>query len=194
MLAVFIDSIRGITPFDDNDSKIKNVMTALNSIVCDKHGAALIYIDHHKKGQAVTLLDRSVGTTAKTSAVRRVLSVVPVSTYVRKLSLAKSNILGENPPELLAALTDNDLVIYEAAEHTESSLVGQAQQWLIKMFSERDTYKVVDIYEAGQKLGFSSHTLKRAKEHLSIEAWRKPPGSWFWTCRTFLREQQQTLV
>jgi hypothetical protein len=169
-------------------------MTALNSIVCDKHRATLVYIDHHKKGQAPTLLDRGVGTTAKAAAVRRVLSVVPVSTYVRKISLAKSNILGDNPAELLAALTDNELVIYEAAEQAENSLVGQAQQWLIKMFSERDTYKVVDIYDAGQKFGFSSHTLKRAKEHLSVEAWRKPPGSWFWTCRTFLKGEQGNLV
>jgi archaellum biogenesis ATPase FlaH len=191
---VFMDSIRGITPFDDNDSKIKNVMTALNSIVCDKHRATLVYIDHHKKGQAATLLDRGVGTTAKAAAVRRVLSVVPVSTYVRKLSLAKSNILGDNPPELLAALTDNDLVIYEAVEQAESSLVGQAQQWLIRMFSERDTYKTLDIYEEGEKFGFTSHTLKKAKQHLSIEAWRKPPGSWFWTCRTFLKETQGSLV
>ena len=93
VLAVFIDSIRGITPYDDNDSRIKNPMMDLNGIVCDKHRASLIYIHHFKKGKDCSLLDRNTGPTSIASSVRAVFSVLPVSANVKKLVLAKANIL-----------------------------------------------------------------------------------------------------
>ena len=189
VLAVFIDSIRGISPFDDNDSKIKNVMMNVNAIVCDKHRASLIYIDHHKKGSAATILDQSVGTTAKTAAVRRVFSVVPVSTYVRKIVCAKSNILGEIPCDLIAALSDDKLFIYEANEQSESSMIGQAEQWLIEIFSKHKTYKCTDVYDMGKQYGLSSDVLKKAKQHLNINSWQEAFGKpWYWTCKTFMGE------
>jgi archaellum biogenesis ATPase FlaH len=194
VLAVFIDSIRGIAPFDDNDSRIKNVLMDVNAIVCDKHKASLIYIDHFKKGEAKTLLDRSVGTTAKTAAVRRVFSVIPVSTFIRKIVIAKSNILGDMPPELMAALANDRLVICEATEKVEATVISQAEKWLIEMFSKKETYKVTDVYEAGEKAGFNVEVLRKAKQHLGVDVWNSGRGSaWYWTCKTFLSEDQGDL-
>jgi archaellum biogenesis ATPase FlaH len=190
VLAVFIDSVRGISPYEDSDSRIKNVLMDINSIVCDKYGASLIYIDHHKKGISQTLLDRSVGTTAKAAAVRGVISVLPVSTYVRKMCVAKNNPMTEIPPELMAALYNDRLIIYETTAPTDSSLIGQAEHWLLEMFSKRDTYKATDIYNEGEELGFSSDVLKKAKKNLDIDAYNEGVGKpWYWTCTTFLEKR-----
>ena len=70
IICVFIDSVRGMSRLDDNDPKNGDIMHMINSIVCDKHRATLVYIDHHGKGAKSNLLDKAVGTTAKTSSVR----------------------------------------------------------------------------------------------------------------------------
>jgi len=44
LLCVFIDSIRGMTNSDDNDPKIGGIMHRLNSLICDKHKATLVYL------------------------------------------------------------------------------------------------------------------------------------------------------
>jgi archaellum biogenesis ATPase FlaH len=189
IIAVVIDSIRGITPFDDNDSKVKNVMMRLNSLVCDKSGASLIYIDHHKKGATSTTLDKAVGSTAKTAAVRRVFSVLPISGFVRKIECAKSNILGDRPVDLMAALSDERLYIYESEKGSESTVVGQAEKWLIKMFSKQTSYRASDLYERGKEFGFSDSTLKTAKGHLGISSSQGGVGTpWNWTCDRFKKD------
>lgn len=195
VLAVVIDSIRGISKYGDNESEIKNVMIPLNGIVCDKYRAALIYIDHEKKGQTTNLLDKVSGSPAKTAAVRRVFSIVSVSAYVRKVVLAKSNILGTPPPDLMAALSQGGLTIYEVKDSSDVSLIGQAEQWLIKMFSERGTYKANELYDRGLKAGFTSDVLKKAKTHLNINVWKDagPGGAWHWSCDTFLNPDSLVL-
>ena len=50
ILAVFIDSIRGMSRLDDNDPRNGDLMHKINAIVCDKHRAGLVYMDHHGKG------------------------------------------------------------------------------------------------------------------------------------------------
>ena len=185
-IAVFIDSIRGISPYDDNESKIKNVMMALNSIVCDQHNSALVYLDHWSKGQRDNLLDKAVGTTAKTAAVRAVYSITSESAYTRSIQCAKMNLLGQEPATLKSVESSNGIIIYEATEKTDHSLVAQAEKYLIEIFSLKPTYSAQNIYEEAEERGIGSETLKKAKKKLGIESVRGEGigGSWEWKCTT----------
>ena len=185
ILAVVIDSIRGMSPFDDNDSKVKNPMMALNSIVCDKYGASLIYIDHHKKGQSKNLLDKSVGTTAKTAAVRAVYSVLKAGEYVRKIMLAKTNLFDHQVGPLMAALSDTGLTLYESSEKSGATQRGEAQRWLIKMFATKIRYRTNKILAMGAKEDFTEPTLQKAKKELGIVSLRDEDG-WYWFSDAFL--------
>ena len=193
ILAVFVDSIRGITPYDDLDSRIKNPMMDLNGIVCDKHRASLIYIHHFKKGKDCSLLDRNTGPTSIASSVRAVFSVLPVSANVKKLVLAKANILGHVSIPLMSAQSGNTITLYETSEKTDASLVGQAEQWLIEIFGRQDTYRATDIYADGEQYGFKSGTLKEAKKHLSMDVYLengKVGDPWMWKCKQFLQKEE----
>ena len=61
ILCVFIDSIRGMSRLDDNDAKNGDIIQQINAIVCDKHRAGLVYIDHMGKGKKSNLLDKQWG-------------------------------------------------------------------------------------------------------------------------------------
>jgi archaellum biogenesis ATPase FlaH len=187
-IAVFIDSIRGISPYDDNESKIKTPMMALNSIVCDQHAAALVYLDHWSKGQKDNLLDKAVGTTAKTAAVRAVYSITSESAYTRLIQCAKMNLLGQEPATLTSVESSRGIIIYEATGKTDHSLVAQAEKYLIEMFSLKPKYSAQDIYEEAEERGIGSETLKKAKRKLGIESVRGEGigGSWEWKCTTFI--------
>jgi hypothetical protein len=189
VLAVFIDSIRGITPFDDNESKIKNVMMPLNGIVCDKYGCSLVYIDHFKKGSAQSLLDKLSGSPAKAAAVRCVYAITPVSGMVRKLELAKTNILDHRPAALKTVLSgERGLIIYET-EQPDHTMKDEAQKWLIDMFSKQSEYRSSEIYDLGLQYGFGEETLKKAKQDLSIDSKLEGVGKpWMWVCDRFLNK------
>jgi hypothetical protein len=186
VLAVFIDSIRGITPFDDNESKIKNVMMPLNAIVCDKYGAGLAYLDHHKKGLASTLLDKVSGTPAKAAACRVVYAITTAGAYVRKIELAKTNILDHRPPLLKSVFSKtHGLIIYEVPE-ADPSAKDAAQRFLIDLFSEQTRYTTGEITELGEQQGLGYETLKKAKAELGIESKNEGIGQpWLWICDKF---------
>jgi archaellum biogenesis ATPase FlaH len=189
VLAVFIDSIRGISRFDDNESKIKTVMLPLNGIVCDKYGCSLIYIDHFKKGIATNLLDKVVGSTAKAAAVRCVYAITPVGGLVRKISVAKTNILNHRPDELRTTLRGGKgLLIYEC-EQPDHTLRDEAQEWLIALFSKQAEYRASEIYSLGEHDSFGISTLKTAKQDLGIDSKQEAVGKpWNWICYRFLDE------
>jgi len=195
ILAVIVDSIRGITPYDDLDSRIKNPMMALNGIICDKFRASLIYIHHLKKGgKDGMLLDRNTGPTSIASSVRAVYTVLPVSSSVKKIVKAKTNILGHEPIELFSAKSGNGIVIYESKEKSDSSLIGQAQEWLVEIFRKQTDHLVSDIYQDGATLGFSSDVLKKAKKHLPVDASNDGVGKpWHWKCESFLDSENTAL-
>jgi hypothetical protein len=162
-------------------------MMNLNSIICDKYRASLAYIHHLKKATDCSLLDRNTGPTAIASSVRAVYTVLPVSAYVRKVVLAKMNILGHVPCELMAALAESQLVIYNSTEKSESSQLARAEKWLIEMFLKQRNYRARDIYREGERAGFSESTLKEAKKNLPIDSYNEGVGTpWYWTCERFL--------
>jgi len=164
ILAVFIDSIRGMSSLEDNDPKNGHLMHKLNAIVCDKHRAAIVYIDHHGKGQKSNLRDKSVGTTAKNAAVRVVLAVTPKgrSKYVRRVQIAKSN-LGDIGGELESIEIDGRITIRKPETETEESTIGRAEQFLIDLFKEQTKYPATEIYGKGAEVDLPASTLRKAK-------------------------------
>ncbi len=189
VLAVFIDSIRGMTSYGDNDSEVGNVMMAVNGVVCDRHGAGLIYIDHWKKGKSEkdnphSLLDKAVGSTAKTSAVRLVLSVLPASKFKRVLKEAKNN-LGKPAPELEVLKSGGRLVFHEAKRATEQSMKEKAEELLFDLFAERQRIPASEIAEEGEKRGVSFDVLKKVKDTLGVDS-IKDAERWWWIWDAFI--------
>ena len=182
ILCVFIDSIRGMSRLDDNDPKNGDLMHKLNSIICDKHRAGLVYIDHHGKGAKSNLLDKAVGTTAKTSSVRGVLSVMPVSKFKRIIKPAKANISSMGG-ELEVLKVGNDIIIQEPKVHSDETLKGKAEEWLINLFAQNSCMRATEVYRMGEDEGFSGSLLKIVKKDLGIQARRdgeKSAWKWVW--------------
>lgn len=181
IICVFIDSIRGMSRLDDNDPKNGDLIHKLNSIICDKHRAGLVYIDHHGKGQKSNLLDKAVGTTAKTSSVRGVLSVMPVSKFKRVIKPAKANISSMGG-ELEVLKVGNDILIQEPKIQSDETMSDRAEEFLINLFSKKSSIKARDVFSQGEKEGISYHMLKKAKGVLGIQADKKGPKEpWIWS-------------
>jgi archaellum biogenesis ATPase FlaH len=180
-IAVFIDSIRGMTSQSVNDEDVGNTMRQLNAIVCDKHQAALIYLHHWNKRESDNLLDRNTGTTAITAAARLVLSVLPASKYVRKIVVTKSNLADEIPT--LEVVKQGDSLSISEIEIPDETQTDQAESFLIEQFSANPKLYARDIYQAGEEQGLSSQSLKRAKTKLGIKSVREDFG-WIWKWRT----------
>jgi hypothetical protein len=160
---------------------------AINNIVCDKHRASLVYLDHWGKGEKHNLLDKAVGTTAKTAAVRAVYSILKESEYTRKIECAKINLFGQEPSMLKSAQTSHGVIIYQAETKTDYSLVAQAEKFLIEIFSKRHTYLAADIYEEAEKRNITAERVKEAKKRLEIDSVKADGigGGWRWVCKTF---------
>lgn len=183
ILCVFIDSIRGMSRLDDNDPKNGDIMHMINSIVCDKHRAGLVYIDHHGKGAKSNLLDKAVGTTAKTSSVRGVLSVMPVSKFKRIIKPAKANISSMGG-ELEVLKVGNDIIIQEPKTHSDETQKDKAEEFLINLFTQNSSIRATEVYRMGEDEGFSGTLLKVVKKELGIKSTREnrdSPWKWVWS-------------
>ena len=182
IICVFIDSIRGMSRLDDNDPKNGDVIHALNSVICDKHKAGLVYLDHHGKGKKSNLLDKAVGTTAKTSSVRGVLSVMPVSKFKRVIKPAKANI-STMGGELEVLKIGNEIIIQEPHTQSDESMRDKAEEFLINLFSQHNSKRATEVYRMGEDEGFSGSLLKKVKKDLGIESIRDnrdSPWKWVW--------------
>ncbi|MBL7203690.1 MAG: AAA family ATPase [Desulfobacteraceae bacterium] len=186
ILAVFIDSIRGMSRYDDNDAGNGDLMHKINAIVCDKYRAALIYIDHHGKGRKDNLLDRNVWSTAKTSAVRGVLSVMPVSKFKRIIKPAKANISSMGG-DLDVIKIGEKIIIQEPKVHSDETMKDKAEEFLINLFSKNSSIRSTEVYRMGEEEGFSGSLLKMVKKELGIESTREnrdSPWKWEWPLYT----------
>ena len=187
ILAVFVDSIRGSTGCEDNESRTGSLMHKVNSVVCDKHKASLIYIHHWGKSKKESLLDRSVGSTAITAAVRHILSVEQKSKYKREIKCAKSNI--ENSPVLECIKLGNRIEIFEPSMLSEESQVDRGEKLLSDLFAEREQIPAYEIYRAAEQIGVLDTSLKDAKKRLGVESVRNGK-TWDWVLslggKTFL--------
>jgi archaellum biogenesis ATPase FlaH len=182
VLAVFIDSIRGMSKFGDNDDAIGGIMHQVNAIVCDNHKAALIYLDHHKKGKADNLLDKSCGTTAKTSAVRIVYAIQKTSMVVCSIEPAKINIFKEIP-ELKSIKMDNKIIISQAEIVSDKTMTGKAEIFLTRLFSKNPEMYARDVYRmALEEEGLTDGVIKKAKANLGCISVDRLEGNgpWIW--------------
>lgn len=181
ILAVFIDSIRGMSKFGDNDDGVGKVIHQINAIVCDKYRAGLVYIDHHKKGTAANLLDKNSGTTAKTSAVRVVYAIKKESKLVASIIPTKVNIFYEIPE--LTSIKQGDKIRISAKEIlSDNTMTDKAELFLADLFSKNSEMFARNVYSMGEAEGFSDGVLKRAKKNLGcIKVDRvDSTGPWIW--------------
>jgi hypothetical protein len=86
-------------------------------------------MDHHKKGAASNLLDKTAGSTAKTSAVRLVLAIEKKSKLIRTIKPAKVNIFKEIP-ELESIQVGHEIHIRELTKLTDPSMTDKCEMWL----------------------------------------------------------------
>lgn len=181
ILAVYLDSLRGITQLPENEGQIGKLMHRINSLVCDKFGATLVYLHHLNKSGQGSLLNQSSGNTAITAAVRHVLTVTRRSKFVRVIRCAKSNI-DDTIPELEVVKIGRDITIQPALKCSEESLCDRAEKFVTELFVDRTEIEAAEVYRAGEKLGFSSSLLKKVKGNLGIDSRQQSPGKpWFWT-------------
>jgi len=145
ILMVIIDSLRGATPFSENDDKTGKVMLKLNGVVCDRHKATLLYIHHWNKKENVSTLDKSSGSTAITSAVRIILSVIKKTMHNRTIKEAKNNIT-TMLPELESVKVGNQIMIYERKTKTDERLKDKAEEWLIEVFKKEKNMQLKKLY------------------------------------------------
>jgi len=186
VVAVVIDSIRGMQAMGENDSRIAGVLSEVNSIVCDRHKCCCIYIAHHKKGRTRKRIDRLSGSTGIPSSVRAVYSLEKVSDCVCRIIPDKSNALGHNSRTYRSILIEGDegffdICITEETDQVELTKVGKAEEFLIDLFKEAKKIRATDAYSQGANAGFSGATLRRAKLTLGIESRRdERTGPFFW--------------
>jgi hypothetical protein len=168
-----------MSSLDDNDAKNGQIMHKINALVCDKYRAALIYIDHWKKGKADNLIDRSVGTTAKTAAVRVILSVVNRTKFTREIKIAKSNV---GPiPNLISYETDKGIIISQPHDETEETQSTKAEAFLLNLGTKTNLLPANEVYHLAEQEGISSDTLKKVKNKIGIKGERESPtGPWIW--------------
>lgn len=178
VLAVFIDSIRGMSSLDDNDAKNGHVMHKINAIVCDKYKATLIYVDHWGKGKKDNLLDKAVGTTAKTAAVRLVLSVIENSKYTRVIKPAKSNLL-PGIPNLRSVQKGTNIFIEQPLDESDETLTNKLESFLVNLLAGGEEMSAAQIYRLTEAEGYTEPLVKSVKHKLNIKS-KKVSGEWVW--------------
>jgi len=178
-LVVFIDSVRGMSRHSENDDKLGKVMQSVNAIVCDKHKAALVYLDHYKKGTTVDPLDKVAGSTAKTAAVRLVMGVEKKSVATVHVKSTKNNFMGVEIPELESIQIGDKIHIRELTQLTDQSLTNKCQLWLTELMSKKKQIPAKELYDLGEDKQFSSSLIKKVKRDLPITVDRIE-NRWWW--------------
>jgi hypothetical protein len=169
--------------------------------LAEKYGPAVVVVAHRRKGFGTLADDLALGSRAFTGLARAVWHVTPdPDNKVRRLLLpGKNNLAAEGhglafmicgePPGLH---WESDPVLMSAddclAAECKASKPGpnaevrqQAVTWLQAALadSERPAKELID--EAREAACIAPATLRRAREELRVEAYRKQvPGPWYW--------------
>jgi hypothetical protein len=189
-VAVVIDSIRGMQSMGENDPKLAGVMSAVNSLVCDKHRCACIYIAHHKKGREENRLNRVAGGTGITSSVRAVYTVEKISDLVCRIVPDKSNTLGHQASIYKSVLIETDdgfeISIVKDSDAFDDTQKSKSERFLVSLFREGTEFEAKEIYRRGATEGLSASVLKKAKSNLPIEVINSGVGTpWVWRCSLY---------
>ena len=151
VVAVVIDSIRGMQSIGENDPQMASLMSMLNSIICDKHKAACIYIAHHKKGLEPMRLNKVSGSTSITSSVRAVYALERISECVCTITPDKANALGHNPKTYKSVLIEKEggsyeISIIEGEQDQDATQTAKAEKFLISLFRQKAIWMAAEIY------------------------------------------------
>ena len=182
VIAVFIDSVRGMTEQSVNDEETGNTMRKINGVVCDRHKAALIYLHHWNKKDTKSLLDKNTGSTAITAAVRLVLSVIPQTKYIRKVIVGGKNNLGREVEALEVMKNGHGIEIYDPAQGGIITQKERCEEFLLDILKDKKELPQKEIEARGAKLGLNINTIKDVKANMPIES-RKEGSTWYWRRR-----------
>jgi len=177
VLIVFVDSLRGASNLDANEDKMRIPIMNLSGIVCDKHGAACLWLHHNNKTKRDSMLDNVAGSPAITAAVRQILHIKKKSTYVRLIEQSKTNVDESSPLEMLK--TGNDIVIREPSLQSDERQTDAAESFLLSLFKETDAIAANELFKKAEESGILEHPLKNAKRRLGIES-KKTGNTWMW--------------
>jgi predicted ATP-dependent serine protease len=180
-LAVFIDSIRGMTEQSVNEEEVGNTMRKLNAIVCDKHKCTPIYLHHNNKKTEGSWRNRITGTGAILAAVRVALMILPQGKYIRRLVVAKSNLFAEMP-ELNVVKQGGALQIYDDGEPFDTE-TDKAEKFILELFKDRAEMAAKDIYQLGKIENITVKSLKEARYKIPGLVSIKKGNFWVWVLR-----------
>jgi hypothetical protein len=180
VVLVAIDSLRGMQSMGENDSKIANIISVINSIVCDVNKSSLVYIVHTKKGKEAIKINRVSGSNSIVSGVREVYFVEKEGELTRKISLVETNVLGHNANPYRSVLIEDEdsfeILITEETDEKNETMQDRAEKFLISLFQKKEEYEVKEIFRLGSEEGLRSGTIKKARTKLGIKAERKDPA------------------
>jgi len=119
------------------------------------------------------------------------LSIIPVSTYVRQIKIAKNN-LSASAPVLRSTEVNGKIRFSGCVSASEETQQKRAERWLIELFSKRQTISALEIYRQGEKFGFSVTLLRTLKSTLGVSH-RKIQGRLYW-CPPFSIETSDSVT
>jgi hypothetical protein len=195
-----IGSFLGSNTDAHRDNEVRAVLTPVAALA-EKHGVAVLVVAHRRKSFGTLADDMALGSRAFTALARAVWHVTPdPDNKARRLFLpGKNNLAPEghgsaftiwgDPPALswedTPVLMNADDCLAAESKATKPGPAADAREyaagWLRTALSNGARPAKELIAEACEAACISQATLRRAREQLSVEAYReKTPGPWYW--------------
>ncbi len=177
---VIIDSLRSISNIQLKSDRIGWLMNKINSIVCDRHNSALLYIHHQNKVREAGGRDRIYGTTIIPASVRLIYTLEKKTDYVRSMVCVKDN-PGIEPPQLRVIKVADRMFIQEESAETKSKTTKtrQCEEIILTMLINHESVPVQQIYDACKEKGISESLARTLKDKLNIIHFKKD-GVYHW--------------
>lgn len=203
--AVFIDSVRGMTPYKDKDDSVgKTMMRTVQPIICQRFKAACVYLHHWNKDPSKSDRDRSAGSTATRGAARLIYAlketkfdnvkiILATKPTYNRIPILESNVdiddekkwilritpARENWPEILSSGDDN--------KSKSNNQIDIAMTFLMEKFKKSSKYFAADLYNKAKKNDptIGGKTLLRAANKLKVDINRDSRNRSVWVCTDF---------
>ena len=183
------------------DNEVRGVLAPIAALA-EKHGPAVVVVAHRRKGTGSIADDLALGSRAFTGIARAVwhLNRDDENKSRRLLLPGKNNLAREgdglafsitgDPAHISwecepVAMSADDALAAEAKAQQKpgpaAEALGEAKDWLRSALADgpRPVNELLDEWKNGE--GGSERTLKRAKQSLGVDAFRKEvPGYWWW--------------
>lgn len=157
--------------------------------IADRYSCAIVLIGHMNKGGGIKAAYRGMGSIDFFAIARSVLLVarVPEEPDIRAIAQIKNNLAPE--AETVAfRLEENSFEWIGGYEITTDELLSgfsssnkkkKAEDLVMKLLTENESYPSKEIYEKGKQAGISRRTLESVKSELNIISF-KEKNAWYW--------------